>query len=143
MKGGEGYWLEKLRELLGSLNVNNFEVAVAQFLERKDNQQQAIHELDSLIASLSNHLLTLSILLKQKYLVGVAGSSNSAVDNSFYTRQEIAIKYRVSVRTVSNWIASGLVTENIGGVKRISQQSLSNFMKVSKTKKPHWRSIAR
>lgn len=143
MKAIEGDWLNELRELLGVINVHNFDNTVTKFLERKDNRQQAISELDNLIASLNNHLLTLSIHLKQKYLTQATANNPPAVDNSYYTRQEIAVKYRVSVRTVSNWIACGLVTDDIGGVKRISQQSLSDFMKVSKTKKPHWKSIAR
>jgi hypothetical protein len=62
------------------------------------------------------------------------------VNEQYYTKQELANKYRVSVRTVTNWIIDGLEVEEVGGIKRISFQALETFKKSAKGKKFGWRS---
>ncbi len=91
---------------------------------------------------LYNHVLALSLLLKQKYLLGECPAIAPG-DGMLYTRQEVAVKYRVSQRTVTNWIVDGLETVEVGGVRRISEQALQKYVRSSKTRKFHWKSIAR
>jgi hypothetical protein len=63
------------------------------------------------------------------------------VNEQYYTKQELANKYRVSVRTVTNWIIDGLEVEEVGGIKRINFEAVEKFKKSSKGKKFHWKSI--
>lgn len=108
---------------------------------RTSDPNAAIQEIDNLLALVQNHIQLMSLHLKQKYLLNEANSLSSVEDN-FYTKQELANKYRVSVRTVTNWIIDGLESEEVGGIKRISQQAVEKFKSSSKGKKFTWRSIA-
>ncbi|MCU0352877.1 MAG: helix-turn-helix domain-containing protein [Cytophagales bacterium] len=134
--------IEALLDLPKSITLGDFEKYIAVYLERKADRGKAVAELDETIGVLQNHVFALSLYLKQHYLL-VQQSGFCQDENFFYTKQELAVKYRVSVRTVTSWIADGLQTMEVGGVKRISQQALSEYAKQSKTKKFHWKSIAR
>jgi hypothetical protein len=133
---------EELFESPKSLSVGDFEQYIIEYMERKADKRLAIQELDKVIAILQNHILSLSLFLKQKHLL------HNSIDPApkeveYYTRQEVAVKYRVSIRTVTNWIIDGLEAVEIGGVKRISSAALQAFTKIKRTKKFHWKSIAR
>jgi hypothetical protein len=130
-------------ELPKYLSLSLFEEYLVRFLERKADKKLAVQELDKVIAVLQNHMLSLSLYLKQNYLLARSTAMGQKSQNEFYTKQEIAIKYRVSVRTVSNWIIDGLEAIDIGGVKRISHQAVVDFVKQNKTKKFHWKSIVK
>jgi hypothetical protein len=58
---------------------------------------------------------------------------------AYYTKQELANRYRVSVRTITNWIVDGLETEDVGGVKRISSHALETFKRTRSGKRSHWK----
>ena len=123
--------MNKIEELLQSskwLSIAMFEQYINDFLKRKSDSKVAVHELDVLIGTLQNHILLLSLFVKQKFLVTAPVVENS----TYYTKQEIANIYRVSVRTVSNWIIDGLETTVIGGIKRISKDALAEFRKKTK-----------
>jgi hypothetical protein len=137
--------INKFEELLDSpksLSISDFEQYLIEYLERKADRKLAIQELDRVIAILQNHILSLSLFLKQNHLL------HNTIDPApkeveYYTKQEVAVKYRVSIRTVTNWIIDGLEAVEIGGVKRISNAALLTFTKIKRTKKFHWKSIAR
>lgn len=137
--------LDKICELLQLpeyLRFSEFENYVAKYLERKADKRQAIEELDRTIALLQNQILTFSLYVKQNLLLKHGRSfSNQATE--FFTKQELAVKYRVSVRTISNWIVDGLEVEEIGGVLRISSVSLKSFVNTKKAKKFNWKSPVR
>lgn len=122
--------IEKFEELLNapnSLGIREFEDYVTNYLSRKSDRKLALEELDKLIAIVQNHVLSLSIFLKQALIA----TQNKTLVNSeveYYTKQEVAIKYRVSIRTVTNWIISGLEVVQIGGINRISSLSISNYI---------------
>lgn len=132
--------LDKIEDLLRSpqwLNLPLFELYIKQALERKADQKLAAQELDHLIGILQNHILSLSLFIKNNFTLV---KSSQAIENSvYYTKQEIANIYRVSVRTVSNWILDGLETTVIGGIKRISKEAVKEFQLKNKTKKFNWR----
>jgi hypothetical protein len=136
--------LDKIEDLLKSpqwLNLPLFELYIKQALERKADQKLAAQELDHLIGILQNHILSLSLFIKNNFMLV---KSSQAIENSiYYTKQEIAIIYRVSVRTVSNWILDGLEATVIGGIKRISKEAVKEFQSKNKTKKLNWKSILR
>jgi hypothetical protein len=131
-----------LFELINNLTMSDFEQYVNLFLERKADRNLGVVELDDKLALIQNSFLRMSIFLKQQFLLNKELAKNGSKD-FYYTKQEVAAKYRVSTRTVSSWITSGLEAVEIGGVKRISEQALNNFVKTSKSKKFNWRSIAR
>jgi hypothetical protein len=131
--------IEELLDLPNYLSLADFQKYIADYLERKADKKLAIEELDKVIGILQNHIFSLSLYLKQNHLFAEA-SNTSYKEDSFYTKQEVAIRYRVSIRTVTNWISDGLQTVEIGGVKRISEQAVLEYVKKSKTKKFHWKS---
>lgn len=132
--------IDQLLRLPAHLNLRDFEEYVIQYLERKADRDLAIRELDEMIGTLQNHILLLSIFIKQNHLFII--SKDTLQDASIlYTKQELAIRYRVSIRTVSNWILDGLQATEIGGVKRISEQAVQEYIKSNKTKKFNWKSI--
>ena len=136
--------LDKIYELLQLpeyLSLSEFENYVAQYLERKADKRLAIEELDRAIALLQSHILSFSLYVKQNRLLKQYDPI-SKQDNEFFTKQELAVKYRVSVRTVSNWIVDGLKAEEIRGVVRISSVALKTFVSVNKRKKFRWKSIS-
>ena len=138
--------MNKLDELLNLpryLAVSSFEEYINAFLDRKADKALALQELDDTIAMLQSHILSLALLVKQNHLARRKDRSIADSDIEFYTKQELAVKYRVSVRTVTNWIIDGLDVEEIGGVKRISNTALKKFIKTRKGKKFNWKSIAR
>lgn len=134
--------IDGLLSLPKRITLGDFEEYIAAYLERKANREAAIAELDETIGILQNHVFALSLYLKQHHLFAQQSGFRQN-ENFLYTKQELAAKYRVSVRTVTSWIADGLQTVEMGGVKRISQQAVSEYAKQSKTKKFHWKSIAR
>lgn len=135
--------MDELLNLPKHLGLSLFEEYIISFLERKEDKNLAIQELDRTIAELQNCLSSISLHIKQNYLLRQVQNEYSCNDEVFYTKQEIAIRYRVSIRTVSNWTYSGLHVTEIGGVKRISDRAVRAFVKTNKTKKFNWKSIAR
>jgi len=132
---------EELLELTKSMGVSDFDNYINDYLKRKEDKRLAIQELDRILAVLQNHIASLSLYLKLNHLFTKPRPENTEVE--FLTKQEIAAKYRVSIRTVTNWIIDGLETLEIGGVKRISNDALKAFVLSKKTKKFNWKSIAR
>lgn len=125
-----------------TLTITLFDEFVMGYLNSKADQTVGLEELDRVLTILYSHALTLSLHFKQRYLLKQSyGSASEKVD--YFTKQELANKYRVSIRTVSNWISDGLVAEEIGGIKRISCQAIRNFQTSRKGKKFNWRSIKR
>jgi hypothetical protein len=141
MRANETSKIDELLDLPEQLNLSCIEEHLSQYLERKADKKLALQELDTLIGKLHNHILLLSLYIKQNHLIERKSATESAI--GFYTKQEVAILYRVSVRTVTNWIISGLETTLIGGVIRISKQAVEEFVRHNKTKKFNWRSIVR
>jgi hypothetical protein len=131
--------LLKLPEYIGA---SDFKNVVAKYLERKADKRLAIEELDRNLSLLQGHLSTFSLYIKQNHLL-CRIDADVKHNVEFYTKQEIAAKYRVSVRTVSNWIIDGLEAEEIGGVIRISSLALKAFVSTKKRKKFNWKSIVR
>jgi hypothetical protein len=135
--------INDLLKLSKHLNVSDFEHYIDYYLEPKADKGLAIQELDRIIGELQNHISSFSLYLKQNYLLRQIKKDYPRREDLFYTKQEVAIRYRVSIRTVSNWTYSGLQVTEIGGVKRISEQAVKEFVERNKTKKFHWKSIAR
>jgi hypothetical protein len=134
---------EELLELPKSMGISDFDNYINEYLKRKADKNLAIQELDKILAVLQNHITSLSLYLKQNHLFTKLKPASENMEVEFYTKQEIAVRYRVSIRTVTNWIIDGLATVDIGGVKRISNESLKNFISSKKTKKFNWKSIAK
>lgn len=131
--------IEHLLDTTEYLSVPLFNKFLRRYLDRKSDADAAVKELDNKILALQSQLLTLSMHLKQNFILN---ANRESTTDFYYTKQEIAVRFRVSVRTVSNWVADGLETVMIGGVKRISEKSISAFTKEKNTKKFNWRSIA-
>jgi hypothetical protein len=129
--------------LLEYLNVAIFEDFIREYVDRKESKELALQELDQLIVLLQKHMLSLSLYIKSQHLWKRSHGANLGNGCPIYTKHEVALKYRVSLRTVRNWITDGLETIEIGGVKRISEEAVQQFIKNNRTKKFHWRSIAR
>lgn len=142
MVGSEDKKFEELLELPKSMCISDFDNYINEYLKRKADKNLAIQELDRILAVLQNHITSLSLYLKQNHLLSKDRVA-PVVEVEFYTKQEIAAKYRVSIRTVTNWIIDGLDTVEIGGVKRISNSALNAFTKIKRTKKFSWKSIAK
>ncbi|MEO5602515.1 MAG: hypothetical protein ABIR06_16455, partial [Cyclobacteriaceae bacterium] len=95
--------IEELLNLPKNLSIPLFDRFITEFLNSKVDRKVAIEELDRILAFLQNHALTLSLHLKQKYLLNQAHRPLTE-DAAYFTKQELANKYRVSIRTVTNWI---------------------------------------
>jgi len=135
--------VDKIEELLHAprwLDLPLFEQYIKDYLKRKADAESATIELDNIAGLLQNHILSLSLLIKQKLLAIKA--SPKIENSSYYTKQEIANIFRVSVRTVSNWILDGLQTTVIGGIKRISKQAVIEFQKRGSRKKFNWKACS-
>jgi hypothetical protein len=132
--------IEGLLNLPKNLPLSNFSELIDQLLKKRNDRDVAVQELDTQLALLQNHIALLSLYIKQNYLICKL-SLPSYVHEQYYTKQELANKYRVSVRTVTNWIIDGLEVEEVGGIKRISFQSLEKFKRSAKGKKFGWKSI--
>jgi hypothetical protein len=130
--------LQGIIELSQSMKSTEFGNYVESYLSKRPNRKMAIEELDKKVAQFLNLNLSLACFLKQKYLFTDHNSIKN--DTLNLTKQEVAAKYRVSVRTINNWIASGLRTIEIGGVLRISEEALTDFAKNNTTKKFAWKS---
>lgn len=135
--------LDKIDELLQLptyLRLSEFEHIVARYLDRKADKRLAIEELDHTIGLLQSHVLSLSMYVKQCLLLK-SGASAGIRDAEFFTLQEVAVKYRVSVRTVRNWVVDGLESVDVGGVVRISRAALETFISTKRRKKFRWKSV--
>ena len=137
--------IEQLFQSINQIGVDSFEEFIGQFLARKADKKRAIEELESFIAQFNNKALLLSLHLKQVHILGVNNRQgpNAVGEEETYTKSSLAKKYRVSVRTISNWINDGLECEMIGGVIRISRQAIKDFISKAKSKKPNWKSISK
>lgn len=142
MLGSEQKKFEELLELPKSMSISDFDNYINEYLKRKADKNLAIQELDRILAVLQNHITSLSLYLKQNHLLSKDRVA-PVVEIEFYTKQEVAAKYRVSIRTVTNWIIDGLDTIEIGGVKRISNSALNAFTEIKRTKKFSWKSIVK
>lgn len=109
-------------------------------LGRRISDKSAIAEFDRKIGSLNNLVFSVTTFFKQNYLFA-PDPIIAPTRHHLYTKQEVAVKYRVSVRTINNWIASGLKTIEIGGVLRICESDLTQFATETTRKKLKWRSI--
>lgn len=143
MVGSEEKKFEELLEFAKSMGVSDFDNYINEYLKRKADKSLAIQELDRILAVLQNHITSLSLYLKLNHLFTKPKLRPENMEVEFLTKQEIAAKYRVSIRTVTNWIIDGLETLEIGGVKRISNDALKAFVLSKKTKKFNWKSIAK
>jgi hypothetical protein len=143
MVGSEENKFEELLELPKSMGISDFDNYINEYLKRKADKDLAIQELDRILAVLQNHITSLSLYLKQNHLFTKPKLRPESMEIEFYTKQEIAIKYRVSIRTVTNWIIDGLETVDIGGVKRISNSALDAFVNLKRSKKFNWKSPVR
>ena len=138
MLGIETNKIESLLQLPRCLSLMDFDNYILEYLDGKNDKKIALQELDKTIAILQNYVLLLSIFLKQNHLL--AKTITDTNDTTLYTKQEIANKYRVSVRTVNNWILDGLQTVEIGGIKRIDSQSIQEYKKRKRRRKFNWKS---
>jgi hypothetical protein len=141
MKRLESEQFEHLLNLPRKLPIAQFEKMVDGLMKKKMDKDAAIQELDIKLAVLQNHIQLLAMYIKQNYLIRKSSSQNGG--EQYYTKQELANKYRVSVRTITNWIIDGLEVEEVGGIKRISFDALKAFKESVKGKKFQWKSIAR
>src|SRR6187431_2623875 len=114
MVGSEEKKFEELLELPKSMGIPDFDNYINEYLKRKADKNLAIQELDRILAVLQNHITSLSLYLKQNHLFSKPKLRPENMEIEFYTKQEIAVKYRVSIRTVTNWIIDGLETVEIG-----------------------------
>lgn len=143
MKEKEKLKFEELLDIPKSIDFTDFDNYIIDFLNRKADKNLAIQELDQMLAKLQNYISTLSLYLKQNHLLKNRNYIPANQEMELYTKHEVAAKFRVSIRTVTNWIIDGLETIEIGGVKRISNAALLAFTKMKRTKKFNWRSITR
>jgi hypothetical protein len=134
--------IEGLLNLPKNFPLSNFSDLIDMLLKNRTDKVIAVQELDTKLAILQNHIQLLALYIKQNYLVCTSSPAPN-VNEQYYTKQELANKYRVSVRTVTNWIIDGLEVEEVGGVRRISNSSLMAFTNSKKGKKFNWKSIAK
>jgi hypothetical protein len=132
--------LISLLERVATLQIPDMQNEIDSFLERARDESSALNGLDHILGQVQSSLLTMSIYVKQRCLKNQIPSPTSINSDLYYTKQEVAIRFRVSIRTVTNWIISGLEVVNIGGVQRISHDSLVKFVKRTPTKKFNWKS---
>jgi hypothetical protein len=136
--------VEQVIALLRQISIDEFDKYILNYLERKSNKQLALAELDNIITSVNNCSLNLSLYLKQNYLLVKESSTKNAIEDSdCLTKRQVAKKYGVDVRTVTNWIRSGLQAIEIGGVIRIGKDALEKFIRENKSKKFNWKSIVK
>lgn len=136
MKRGERY-IEKDERILSLFeefmnipritSIEDFDNYVHAFLKRRTDKALGLKELDNIIAVLQNYILLLSLHYKQNYILHKQEpiEPNKEV---YYTKKEVAKIYRVSERTITNWIYAGLETVVIGGVVRVSKMSIERFV---------------
>lgn len=135
--------VEQLLNLAKQVSFEEFDAFIINFLERKAHKQLALHELDALLSALSNFSFNLSLYLKQNYLLNKEPQPVREREPAYFTKKEVARKYGVDVRTVSNWIRDGLKAIEIGGVVRITKEALERFVNENKSKKFSWKSIVK
>jgi hypothetical protein len=133
--------IEQLLNAPKDLPLPHFAELIDGLVKRKTDRDLAVEELDVQLAILQNHIQLLALYVKQNYLIGKPLPGPN-LDDLYYTKQELANKYRVSVRTVTNWIIDGLEVEEVGGIKRISYEAIERFRKSAKGKKFGWKSVA-
>ncbi len=98
-------------------------------LQNKEAERdRIILTVDELLGKLQNRIQLLSMYFKQRYVLPNVVAP-AALKSPFYTKQEVALRYRVSMRTITNWIVAGLETTLIGGVIRTSDTALQEFVK--------------
>lgn len=134
--------VEGLLNLPKNLPLSSFAELIDMLVKNGTDKGIAVQELDTKLAILQNHIQLLALYIKQNYLVCTPSPAPN-VNEQYYTKQELANKYRVSVRTITNWIIDGLEVEEVGGVRRISNSSLMAFTNSKKGKKFNWKSIAK
>lgn len=144
MKGEDRDKIDELINLPKHLSLEGFDEFIGDYLNRKADKKLAIRELDAEIGLLQNYILLLSLHIKQNYLIDTKRENTSEKGGcELLTKKEVSKQYRVDIKTVGNWIRDGLETEPIGGVIRISKAAIEEFKKKRKSKKFHWRSIAK
>lgn len=135
--------LEAVLNLSKILTLENLDALIDKYLERKADRMLALQEVDRLLALLQSHILLVSVYFKQHYIINRSLKNLQPHNGDFLTKQEIAARYKVSVRTINNWVLDGLVCVEIGGVKRISVDSINEFVKKGQSKKFNWKSVAK
>lgn len=137
--------IRKLLQLPETLRLEDFDGYIQEFMLRKADKKLAALELDRQLAILNNFLQLLSLHLKQQYLLipvpQIQANGLQGTSSEMMTKLEVAKKYRVSKRTINNWINDGLQAIEIGGVLRISEQALLTFIQTHKSKKFNWPSV--
>lgn len=135
--------LDLLFEFTESVGFPTFNTYIEHYICTRNDREKAIQELDKQIGNLQNWALSLACYFKQNYLFRNDPETQTTNSVSYFTKHEIANKYRVSIRTVNNWIISGLNTIEIGGVVRVSNEAISEFVRHNRTKKFNWKSPKR
>lgn len=143
MKIQERDKIDELINLPKHLSLVGFDQFIKDYLASKADKSLALQELDTGIGLLQNHILLLSLYVKQNYLIEKKGDGSEKKDSNLLTKDEISKKYKVNIKTVGNWIRDGLDSVEIGGIVRISNEAIEEFKKKRKSKKFHWRSIVR
>lgn len=135
--------LDQLFEFTESAGFPAFTTYIEHYISTRNDRVKAIQELDKQIGNLQNWALSLACFVKQTYLFKNDPEIPTTDPVSYFTKHEIANKYRVSIRTVNNWIISGLNTIEIGGVVRVSNEAITEFVRHNRTKKFNWKSPKR
>jgi len=137
------YKFDELTKAHDAIKLVDIDSYINGLLQNKDAERdRIILTVDELLGKLQNRIQLLSVYFKQRYVLPNAVAP-APLEPTFYTKQEVALRYRVSMRTITNWIVAGLETTLIGGVIRISDTALQEFVKINKRRKYGWRSISR
>jgi hypothetical protein len=109
-------------------------------LESPTNRDANLARLDDLVAKLHSQMLTLAFLVKQRFFLPAI--KGTVEPKRLFTQGDLASYFKVTPRTVRNWIASGLEASEIGGVTRISWEAIEKFKQTNTRRKFGWRSIS-
>lgn len=97
MKNDKHKMMNCLLDLPDSFSFQDFDDYLFDLLERKSDRNLAIEELDKKIGIVQNFILLISIYLKQRYMIKEIKPMYQ--NDVYFTKEEVANKYRVSIRT--------------------------------------------